>query len=88
MDRNHVKTEDTFLEVSQSNVVTFFCIRAHHRFTVVHIKAGDDVPHREALTDLDLGNVVHLQAVAHACHQVFLSCPADYKKNRIIPGTV
>ena len=55
---------------------------------MVNIKAGDDVPYREALTDPALVNVVHLQAVAHACHQVFLSCPAEYKKTRIIPGTM
>ena len=40
-------------------------LRAHHGITVVNIKAGDDVPFREAHTDLALGNVVHLQAVAH-----------------------
>ena len=39
-------------------------LRSHHGITVVNIKAGDDVPYREALTDLALGNVVHLQAVA------------------------
>ena len=42
---------------------------------MVHSKAGDVALQREALPDLALGDVVHMQAGARGDHQVLLCGP-------------